>query len=379
MGLATFAGLIGIAIAVEAAHAMNGIPTASADRDAAGDLLKSRGLVRFGNDTAFNLKAENDLIRRIKEIQPVQKALLVTTREHQTGENRLGELQRQRKQFLEKRISLNRDLQRAQSTAENNQIVAAINEASDRVNLIDAEIKSTDEQMERRRDGLAKARSDYLRVTSELRGIVVSTEKKYLQLTLDAEVQSALKQFQGDDDKEYRIAPSRAYLAAVKQLEKSESAISSDNIALEQRNGVYRVEVEINGTQKVSMVFDTGAGYVTLPARLANELGIRPGDQDANVTVIIADGSRVQAKAMRLKSMRVGKCVAEDVDCIVMPESLPNAPMVLGGTFLKNFTYKIDPQTHRLTLSKIDTGPPPRENAASKKSRTTKGKTGGRP
>ena len=35
---------------------------------------------------------------------------------------------------------------------------------------------------------------------------------------------------------------------------------------------------------------------------------------------------------------------------------MADAPPLLGGTFLRNFTYKMSPETGRVTLTKVDTG-----------------------
>src|SRR5205807_3807882 len=67
----------------------------------------------------------------------------------------------------------------------------------------------------------------------------------------------------------------------------------------------------------------------------------------------LADGKVVEARHMVLKSVRVGQFTVENVDCAVLPETLVAADNLLGGSFLRNFVYKLDPQAGELHLSQI--------------------------
>ena len=62
---------------------------------------------------------------------------------------------------------------------------------------------------------------------------------------------------------------------------------------------------------------------------------------------------------MVIKSVRVGQFTVENVDCAVLPGDLVAADNLLGGSFLKNFIYKIDPQAGELHLSQIGGKTPP--------------------
>ena len=70
--------------------------------------------------------------------------------------------------------------------------------------------------------------------------------------------------------------------------------------------------------------------------------------------VQLADGREVQAKLVKIPQVRVGKFIVENVECAVMPENLTNASAILGMSFLRNFSFKIETDTGKLTMSKVD-------------------------
>ena len=67
----------------------------------------------------------------------------------------------------------------------------------------------------------------------------------------------------------------------------------------------------------------------------------------------LADGKVVEGKQMMLKSVRVGTFTIENVECAVLPESLIAAEALLGGSFLNNFTYRLDADSGQLHLAQV--------------------------
>lgn len=335
-------------------------------------LLQSRGLVRYGVDSTFNLKLENEVVRRVRELQSLQKTLQAKARDLRAIETRSRQLHDKRNTLIRNRMPLNRDLGNARSVEENNRIVAMLNHLTDQINLIDAETALAAERIRKNQEEASRARNDFLKLTGELRMLVGKTDKAYEELKKDGEVLSALERMNAESSKTFKIAPSRGYVAAVRLLASFERSIDSDAVSLTEQNGIYFVETLLNEELGLRMVFDTGASLVALPASVADRLGMRPTDADANITVVIGDGSKVKAKIMRLKSLRVGKCKLDDVECVVMPATLPNAPALIGGSFLNQFTHKLDPAAGRLTLSRIVDEDNGKEIPAAKKNPTTK-------
>src|SRR5690242_4010084 len=99
------------------------------------------------------------------------------------------------------------------------------------------------------------------------------------------------------------------------------------------------------------MVLDTGAGLVVIPADLAKSMELVPAKDDPIVHLVLGDGKRVEAKQTILKSVRVGSFTVENVECAVLPPELVAAEPALGGSFLKHFTYKLDPAAGKLHLA----------------------------
>jgi predicted aspartyl protease len=50
----------------------------------------------------------------------------------------------------------------------------------------------------------------------------------------------------------------------------------------------------------------------------------------------------------------VGRFEVDSVECAVMPPNLPNAAAILGMSFLRHFSFKIDSDTGLLTMSKVE-------------------------
>src|SRR5262249_4819103 len=87
---------------------------------------------------------------------------------------------------------------------------------------------------------------------------------------------------------------------------------------------------EVNGTA-VRFAVDTGATFITLPARDASRLGL-DYQTGKKVTMETAHGEAV-AYRVKLSTVRVGEVVVHDVDAVVLEgNSLPIA--LLGMTFL---------------------------------------------
>ena len=128
---------------------------------------------------------------------------------------------------------------------------------------------------------------------------------------------------------------------------------SSDTITVKHEDGVPMVEVTINGKVTRSMVLDSGASMVSIPADLAKDLGLVP---DANSPVLHLHWPTARwSRAGRCRSSRCASApfTVEDVECAVLPADLISAEPLLGGSFLKNFIYKLDPQASELHMARI--------------------------
>ena len=67
----------------------------------------------------------------------------------------------------------------------------------------------------------------------------------------------------------------------------------------------------------------------------------------------VADGSFHEVRMTTIDSVRVGKFTVQNVKCAVQPKEKPDAPSLLGNSFLNKFTYKFNPGAETVTFSQI--------------------------
>ena len=123
-------------------------------------------------------------------------------------------------------------------------------------------------------------------------------------------------------------------------------------VPLEPINGVYMVPGTINGVVSAKFLVDTGAAVVVIPAALVKSLTdsgfITQDDFLGERTFRVANGSAMQAQALRLRSLQVGNVVVENVEAGVFPD---NAPLLLGQSFLRRLkSWSMDTTAHTLAI-----------------------------
>jgi clan AA aspartic protease (TIGR02281 family) len=114
--------------------------------------------------------------------------------------------------------------------------------------------------------------------------------------------------------------------------------------------------VMLNGKGPIRMVFDTGAGPTTLSAAVAADLRLKPTGR--TVPLVVADGTKVTAKEMIIRSVTVGRLTVRDVTCVVMPKDKGDVSPLLGQSFLQRFDFKYTQGAGRLVLTKVEPDEP---------------------
>jgi hypothetical protein len=118
--------------------------------------------------------------------------------------------------------------------------------------------------------------------------------------------------------------------------------------------GGYTVPVVVNDEITLNFVIDSGSDLVTIPADIVSEL-VRAGtlnDTDfiGQGTYQLADGSKSTQKIFRIRSLKVGDEVVENVVAGVIQE---RGYLLLGQSFLSHFkSWSIDNTSHTLLLTK---------------------------
>ncbi|HNR06320.1 MAG TPA: retropepsin-like aspartic protease [Saprospiraceae bacterium] len=109
--------------------------------------------------------------------------------------------------------------------------------------------------------------------------------------------------------------------------------------------GIYQVVIELNGSLKTRITFDTGAGDVILSPEIADLLrksgALSASDYVGKSTYSYADGSIESLQQYLLKSIRIGNKTIQNVICAI--GNKPNSSSLLGQSFLKRFgAYEFD-------------------------------------
>ena len=116
----------------------------------------------------------------------------------------------------------------------------------------------------------------------------------------------------------------------------------------------------MNRKVKANLVLDTGASVVVLSSKVAVSLGMDvyapAAKADDAAEFVLADGRKIGAKRIILDNVDVQGSEAHKVEAAVLPEQENNIIVcdgLLGMSFLKNFSFKIDQKNNRLTLEKL--------------------------
>lgn len=108
------------------------------------------------------------------------------------------------------------------------------------------------------------------------------------------------------------------------------------------RSGHYVAEVRVNG-HSMDMLVDTGATTVTLPERLARDIGINLQPADFTLGVRTANGT-TKGAPVRLREMKLGPIRLTEIDAIVLEDEALAMPLLGMSALnrLKRFDFSDD-------------------------------------
>ncbi len=123
-------------------------------------------------------------------------------------------------------------------------------------------------------------------------------------------------------------------------------------IPLQKQGGTFVVPVLINNVITLNFIVDSGASDVTIPADVVTTLmrtgTLKQTDFLGDRTYVLADGSEVSSQTFRIRSMRVGNRVVENLTGSVAPVQ---GSLLLGQSFLSRFkSWSIDNSKQALLL-----------------------------
>jgi len=154
-----------------------------------------------------------------------------------------------------------------------------------------------------------------------------------------------------DSTKKYFLETITARLAA---FSREFAEIPVDAISSEGSTVVY---VLVNDRVKGRFIFDTGAVFVTISEAFAKRLKFDTDSLPAR-ELIVADGRKVKAKAVLLRSLQLGDARVGDVPAVVLPSPpRENLDGLLGMSFLNKFIVRLDGATGKMTLKQFSPRP----------------------
>ncbi len=318
------------------------------------DVLKSQGLSIKRGGSTYVLAAESEIQLKLNEAQRIHKQLGFALREQHQFDQATGQRRRLVPGLLQERIFLGQQLRALdrQNVILHHQIVGRLNEINDQVHLLDA-MTGDPRQKQDIENQVAQQRGRYIQAILELRERVDATNRRYAELAKDDKVKAALDALKTTSKSPFKLGPSRGFDESLKQLVNREKFVLSKVVEMRRKGEVFEVDVTLSEKVTTPMIFDTGASFVALSAEFAEKIGLNPQPADPTIQLHDATGGVTAAKLMTIPTVRVGPFTVKNVDCVVLPASKRGVPLLLGQSFINQFTYKID--NGRLLLSKVDT------------------------
>jgi len=346
----TAAGLLMLMLMIGAAPTNS--TSAKGATSAAEDALKSKGLTRVG--IIYELDDDAHLQAGLRAMYQAKSKLEDNSRKRQAIDNditaagqKIAQLNEQERQLSEKIAQTSR------RQANYNEMVLSL--ISIQSNIRDG-YKYIDDRKKARAQ-VVDPTDDFITATQDLAAKMEAASKEYAALASDPAVTGAIAQINESAVPKVKLGPSAAFAKALPAVLRERDAINSAVIQCDVSNGVAVVDVTFNDSVQEKAVVDSGASAVSIPAAIARKLDLKPSKSDPPVKLKIANGQTVTAHLMHLKSVRLGQFRVEDVECVVMPEGAGKADILLGGTFLKNFVYRMDLATGQLHMAEIAKSP----------------------
>jgi TonB family protein len=125
------------------------------------------------------------------------------------------------------------------------------------------------------------------------------------------------------------------------------------SVPMQIEGGIYVVPVLINDAITLDFVVDSGAADVSIPADVVMTLmrtgTLKESDFLGEKTYVLADGSKVPSQTFRIRSLKVGGKVLQNVNGSV---ASVQGSLLLGQSFLGRFkSWSVDNTKHALLLS----------------------------
>lgn len=321
---------------------------AAADADAHRTRLKELGLTTTAG--RITLVAEAEFVRDVGRATEPQRKLRQANTTVQRHEAQVHQLTDHMMQLQAQLVELNARVARAPA---DNRTIGMTNAMQGQVELLARRKEQAGEEGRRLRAELHELRESYAQRMLDLRSRADLIEAAYAERAADAAVLEAVAAAATADGRDYAFGPSPGFLSSLKRLRSLEDAVFSDTIQLERNGGVLVASTVINGRHVQPMMVDSGCSSLLVPHRLAERFNVVPTDYDRQVMCTLADGNTVRGHMKKLESVRVGRFLVQDVECVVLGPDAVAAEPLLGMSFLGKFEFKLNPDAATLEMLKV--------------------------
>ncbi|MGE5192996.1 MAG: TIGR02281 family clan AA aspartic protease [Deltaproteobacteria bacterium] len=320
------------------------------------------------------LPEEVELGKSIREAAKQKKAMMAADREVYAIQQQLDEIKAQIGALKAQHKNLSAQLANVTDVATNNRIVGALNATVGEIEELGEKSKDVTDRLKEARNKAGEIRDEFVQELQTMRAHADEIPQKWSALAADSAVKDAIAAVNKALGKKFALQPTSSFAANVKQLKTMEEAVKSDLIKLENETNSLWVNVMINDKHKKRMIVDSGATTISLSDKMARDMGIKPDANGTPVRVSLADGRVVPATMVKLDSVQVGKFTVQDVECCVLSPEAPDAPPLLGMSFLGQFKFEVDTAQGELKLLKVDSGEPLPKDKAKDKGKSAKKK-----
>ncbi len=304
--------------------------------------------------SGLTLAEELSLSKGLRDVAGVRKSLLDANKEAAAIDSQVQENKNNVIKLTQLNLQLNAQLANVTSVSENNRLVGAIRANESQMELLQQQSEGFLEQAKAARAKANEVRESYIQFILDMRKLADTIDVKYKALAVDESVKATVAQLNQATEKSYSLDPSRTLTASLSRLKSLEDTVLSESIKVRTEGGTLYVSVVIDGKHTHEMVLDSGASLISLPSRIATQCGIEIKSTDPQIILELADGSQIDARLVKVASVRVGKFTVENVECAVLGPRAISAPPLLGMSFLGNFKFEIDAQEGKLTMVKVE-------------------------
>ena len=309
-------------------------------------LRVTRRAIHSGNTASIN-KAMSSLAREKRKLRMLKESLNESEQQLYTINNQLRQGSNVRAQ-----LSLQLANVRPGDATTNNRLVGLLE--ANKV-MIENGRRQRDQATELVNAALGKlndAEAEYTGKVLQLRKDYEQSQLALEQTLSQQEVQTALRVLRVNRD--LPIPTADSLLSTVdRRLSKVEQEVHQEAIPLTKRGNSLLANVVIN-SKTVSMVVDTGASLICLPAAVATEIGVTVDETAEPIRLQLADGRIIDGHKVLLPRVRVGDFEVLNVEAAVLGKEAVAAEPLLGMSYLGNFRPEIDPAAGTMRMTRVD-------------------------